>query len=434
MTKREGKAEIIDLKGLLERDEDFLRSAVERLVHAALEAEMTEAVGAAKSERTERRLGYRSGYYERSLVTRVGTLELRVPQDRAGRFSTELFERYQRSEKALVAALAEMDVQGVSTRKVKAVTEELCGHEFSASSISAINKKLDASLRAFSERRLAEAFPYVILDARYERVREAGVIASQAVLIAVAVDWEGRRQVLAIELANRESRSSWKDFLLALKRRGLSGVEYVVSDDHPGLKAAIREVLPEAAWQRCHVHFLRNGLDYVPRKVDDDSLRELRFMYDRRDLGLGQTRSRPVARKVAGQIRQALRLGRGQYRGDIDLLPAAAGAPQAYEEHQHARTLEPGDQAAHACGANLPRSRKLSAAGAGARRRDPRELAGGHPLPQHGASARAQERGFAGLGRLTAAGRVRRCAIGGSAPAASASPQAMDFAELDAHN
>jgi putative transposase len=284
MTKREGKAEIIDLKGLLERDEDFLRSAVERLLHAALEAEMTEAVGAAKSERTERRLGYRSGYYERSLVTRVGTLELRVPQDRAGRFSTELFERYQRSEKALVAALAEMYVQGVSTRKVKAVTEELCGHEFSASSISAINKKLDASLRAFSERRLDEAFPYVILDARYERVREAGVIASQAVLIAVAVDWEGRRQVLAIELANRESRSSWKDFLLALKRRGLSGVEYVVSDDHPGLKAAIREVLPEAAWQRCYVHFLRNALDYVPRKVDDDCLKELRWMYDRRDL------------------------------------------------------------------------------------------------------------------------------------------------------
>jgi putative transposase len=284
MTKREGKAEIIDVKGLLKQDEDFLRSAVERLVHAALEAEMTEAVGAAKSERTERRLGYRSGYYERSLVTRVGTLELRVPQDRAGRFSTELFERHQRSEKALVAALAEMYVQGVSTRKVKAVTEELCGHEFSASSISAINKQLDASLKAFSERRLEEAFPYVILDARYERIRDAGVIASQAVLIAVAVDWEGRRQVLAVELATRVSRSSWKDFLLALKRRGLSGVEYAVSDDHPGLKAAIREVLPEAAWQRCYVHFLRNALDYVPRKVDDDCLKELRWMYDRRDL------------------------------------------------------------------------------------------------------------------------------------------------------
>jgi len=284
MTKREGKAGVIDLKGLLARDEDFVRAAVEALVQAALEAEMTEAIGAGKGERTETRLSYRSGYYGRSLITRVGTLELRVPQDRLGRFSTELFERYQRSEKALVGTLAEMYVQGVSTRKVKAVTEVLCGHSFSASAISAINKSLDESLRAFAERRLDENFPYLILDARYEKVREAGVILSQAVLVAVAVDEDGRRQILAVELANRESRSSWRDFLLALKGRGLAGVELVVSDDHPGLKQAIREVLPEAAWQRCYVHFLRNALDYVPRKVDDDCLQELRWFYDRRDL------------------------------------------------------------------------------------------------------------------------------------------------------
>jgi putative transposase len=285
MTKRESKAELIDVKGLLERDEDFVRAAVEMLVQAALEAEMTEAIGAAKGERTAARLSYRSGYYSRSLVTRVGTLELRVPQDRAGRFSTELFERYQRSEKALVGTLAEMYVQGVSTRKVKAVTEALCGHSFSASSISQINKTLDEGLRAFTERRLSEAFPYLILDARYEKVREAGVIVSQAVLIAVAVDADGRRQILGVELANRESRSSWRDFLRGLKGRGLAGVEFVVSDDHAGLKQAIREVLPEAAWQRCYVHFLRNALDYVPRKVDDDCLQELRWFYDRRELG-----------------------------------------------------------------------------------------------------------------------------------------------------
>src|SRR5258706_1536087 len=155
---------------------------------------------------------------------------------------------------------------------------------FSASSISAINKTLDESLRAFSERSLADPFPYLILDARYERIREGGVIVSQAVLVAVAVDWEGRRQILAVELANRESRSSWRDFLLSLRKRGLSGVEFVGSDDHAGLKSAIREVLPEAVWQRCYVHFLRNALDYVPRKVDDDCLRQLRWFYDRREL------------------------------------------------------------------------------------------------------------------------------------------------------
>jgi transposase-like protein len=143
MTKHKGKTGLIDVKELLQRDEDFLRTALQALAQAALEAEMTDTIGAAKGERTETRLTYRSGYYSRSLITRVGTLELRVPQDRDGRFSTELFQRYQRSEKALVGTLAEMYVQGVSTRKVKAVTEALCGHAFSASAISGINKTLD---------------------------------------------------------------------------------------------------------------------------------------------------------------------------------------------------------------------------------------------------------------------------------------------------
>src|SRR6204780_1068582 len=191
---------------------------------------MDETVGAEKSERTPNRLGYRSGYYPRTLVTRLGKLELRVPQDRQGRFRTEVFERYQRSEKALVGALAEMYIQGVSTRKVKAITEELCGHEFSASAISAINKRLDEELQRFMHRSLEEEFPYLILDARYEKVREDGVIRSRAVLVALGVDWEGRRQVLGVELANRESSSSWKEFLLGLKSRGLRGVFFVVSD------------------------------------------------------------------------------------------------------------------------------------------------------------------------------------------------------------
>src|SRR6201987_2800414 len=284
MTNRKGKTELIDVKELLERDEDFLQAALQALLQAALEAEMSETIGAEKGERTETRLAYRSGYYPRSLVTRVGTLELRVAQDRAGRFSTELFQRYQRSEKALVGALAEMYVQGVSTRKVKAVTEALCGHAFSASAISNINKSLDETLKAFAERRLDEPFPYLILDARYEKIREAGVILSQAVLIAVAVDGEGRGRGLGVDLASRESRASWRDFLLRLKERGLFGVEFVVSDDHEGLRQAIREVLPGAPWQRCYVHFLRNALDHLPRKLADDCLQELRWIYDRREL------------------------------------------------------------------------------------------------------------------------------------------------------
>jgi putative transposase len=284
MTVTKIRTDVSAVKELLRADKEFLKPLIQAALQEVLEAEMTEAVGAEKGERAEGRLSYRSGHYSRSLITRVGKIELQVPQDRGGRFSTELFERYQRSEKALVAALAEMYVQGVSTRKVKQVTEELVGHTFSASAISAINKRLDASLKAFCERKLKEPYPYLILDARYERVREEGIIASLAVLIAIGVDWEGRRQVLAVDLAARESRSSWKDFLEALKARGLHGVEFVVSDDHSGLKKAIAEVLSAAFWQRCYVHFLRNALDYVPRKVDDDCLLELRWMYDRRDL------------------------------------------------------------------------------------------------------------------------------------------------------
>lgn len=284
MTKTEDKSAIAAVKDILLSNPDGLHEVIRAVMQEVLEAEMDEALAASKSERTPERLGYRSGYYGRTLVTRVGKLELRVPQDRAGRFSTELFERYQRSERALVATLAEMYVQGVSTRKVKAITEELCGHAFSASSISAINKRLDESLKAFAERPLQEPFAYLILDAPYEKVREAGIVTSQAVLIAVGIDWDGRRQILAVEMANRESRSAWKDFLVALKGRGLKGVELVVSDDHAGLVAAIGEVIPEAAWQRCYVHFLRNALDHLPRKHGDDCLQELRWLYDRRDL------------------------------------------------------------------------------------------------------------------------------------------------------
>ncbi len=198
------------------------------------------------------------------MITRVGKLNLQVPRDRDGRFSTELFERYQRSEKALVSALAEMYVQGVSTRKVKAITEELCGHSFSASAISSVNKGLDEGLSQFAKRRLDEPYPYLILDARYERVREGGVIRSQAVLIAIGINTDGYRQILGVELASRESQGSWRDFLVALRERGLHGVEFVVSDDHLGLRKSLMEILPEAAWQRCYVHFLRNALDHMP--------------------------------------------------------------------------------------------------------------------------------------------------------------------------
>jgi putative transposase len=288
MTGNQCKGRKINLQEIFGVDKDGFKELLREVLQEVLEQEMTDALGAEKGERSPGRLGYRSGYYSRSLVTRVGKLELRIPQDRQGHFSTQIFERYQRSEKAVVSALAEMYIQGVSTRKVKAIPEELCGHAFSASAISAVNKTLDESLERFAKRPLEEVYPYLVLDARDEKVRQDGVIRSQAVQIAIGINDEGRRQILAVELANRESQTSWKDMLLELKSRGLSGVEFVVSDDHPGLKRAIAEVIPEAVWQRCYVHFLRNAVDHLPRQAQDDCLQELRWLYDRRDLAEAQ--------------------------------------------------------------------------------------------------------------------------------------------------
>jgi len=210
---------------------------------------------------------------------------LRIPQDRQGNFKTELFERYQRSEKALVCAMMEMYIEGVSTRKVAKVTEALCGTEFSASTVSSLSKKMDDALKKFASRPLSEAYPYLILDARYEKVRINGIVQNQAVLIALGISWDGRREVLGVELAPRESNSIWKDFLVGLKARGLHGVEFVVSDDHCGIRTAVSTILTEAVWQRCYVHFLRNALDHMPKKhIDPACMMELRWIYDRRTI------------------------------------------------------------------------------------------------------------------------------------------------------
>jgi transposase-like protein len=334
MPRKQNSANKLDWKEVISGQEDFLRPLIREVLQQVMEAEMEDVLGAEKGERTSNRQGYRSGYYGRTLVTRVGKLELRVPQDRQGRFRTEIFERYQRSEKALVGALTEMYVQGVSTRKVKAVTEELCGHEFSASTVSRMNQSLDIELEKFAKRRLEDPYPYVILDARYEKVREEGVIRSQAVMVAIGIDWEGRRCILAVELANRESATSWKDFILALKQRGLNGVEFVVSDDHAGLRSAIREVLPEAAWQRCYVHFLRNALDHLPR--NDGAAVDLRPADDRR----GPTGLGCLAEEMGEALPEAMRLGGSQHRRDAHVLPVAAAAPQEHEIHQSAGAAE----------------------------------------------------------------------------------------------
>jgi putative transposase len=245
-------------------DPTFLKEIVERVLQELLEAEMTEHIGAAPYERTERRTGQRNGYKRRTLRTRVGTLNLLVPQDREGTFSTRLFSRYQRNEKALVLALMEMYVEGVSTRKVKEITEKLCGTSFSKSLVSSLAGQLDAELDGWRKRPLeSKAHPYLFVDARYEKVRIDGRVVSQGVLIVSAVREDGMREIIALEVADTESEATYHELFRSLKRRGLSGVELVVSDDHEGLKAAVCRHFQGAAHQRCQVHYSRNLLGMV---------------------------------------------------------------------------------------------------------------------------------------------------------------------------
>ncbi len=265
MTHDHRRADAEMAQEVLLDDPGFLKEIVERVVQELLETEMTEHIGAAPYERNATRRGQRNGHKPRTLRSRVGTLNLAVPQDREGTFSTRLFSRYQRNEKALCLALMEMYVEGVSTRKVKEVTEELCGTSFSKSLVSSLAGRLDVELHAWRNRRLeAEAYPYLFVDARYEKARVDGRVVSQGVLIVSAVRApDGLREILAVEVADTESEATYQELFRSLKERGLRGVELVVSDEHAGLKVAIERHFQGASHQRCQVHYARNLLGMV---------------------------------------------------------------------------------------------------------------------------------------------------------------------------
>ena len=261
----------IDLEKIQEAfvEDRGMEVLVEAVVNQLLQSEMTEHLQAAPGEQTNRRRGYRNGSYERKLTTRVGTLELEVPRDREGTFQTELFERYQRNEKALVLALMEMVVQGVSTRKVKKITDELCGRRFSRTTVSNLTKNLDEQVTAWAERPLESRYPFVVVDAMQVKVRRQGAVRSTTAMIVVGISEEGYREILGIDIALGETGQAWQELFRSLKARGLEGVELVVSDAHEGLRDAITSSFPGCIWQRCQAHFRRNVLDKTPAKYRD---------------------------------------------------------------------------------------------------------------------------------------------------------------------
>jgi putative transposase len=269
------------------------------LLNNAMQIERSKYLQADQYERTEDRTGHANGYKPKTLRTRIGEITFAVPQVREGGFYPSALEKGMRSERALVASLAEMYVQGVSTRKVKAITEELCGVEISTMQVSRATAQLDEVLQEWRERPLGEV-TYLYVDARYEKVREAGQVRDAAVLVATGITPAGERQVLGVSVSLSEHEAHWKAFLKGLKDRGMHGVQLVISDDHSGLGAARRAVLGSIPWQRCQFHLQQNAGAYVPKQaMRYEVAADIRSMYNAPDRSTAETYLQTAIQKYA---------------------------------------------------------------------------------------------------------------------------------------
>jgi len=268
-----------ELIGLLSNNKGMAK-LVESIVNQVLEHELTDYIGVDKHQHSKDRPDYRNGYRARKLYTRVGQLTLRVPQTRTGAFSTEIFNRYQRSEQALVSTLMEMYVHGVSTRKVKKITEELCGTEFSKSTVSRLCVELDVRVSAWKNRPLGDIeYPFIVVDAITTDIRRDHAVRCSGVLIAYGINADGHREILGMMVADSETEANWDSFFKELKSRGLKGVDMVVSDNHGGLVSALKKNFQGAQWQRCQTHFIRNILGHSPRHCRREIAGELRLIF-----------------------------------------------------------------------------------------------------------------------------------------------------------
>jgi putative transposase len=288
------------LQLLCENGFDGLSEAVRILLNEAMRTERAHVLGAAEYERSDKRRGYANGFKPRTVETRLGAMTVQVPQVRGDvEFYPSALERGVRSERALKLAVAEMYVQGVSTRKVTEVMKQLCGLEVSSTQVSRATRLLDDELTAWRKRPLGKV-QYLLLDARYEKVRQAGAVVSCAVLIAVGITEDGRRSVLGASVSLSEAEVHWRDFLASLQERGMHGVELVISDNHAGLKAAREARLPGVRWQRCQFHLQQNAAQYVPRvQMRAEVGAELRAIFDASDRADAERRLQLAVTKYA---------------------------------------------------------------------------------------------------------------------------------------
>lgn len=264
---------------------DVLKSTIVIMMNQFMEKERDDYIQASSHERNENRQDYRNGYYERELLLKIGRVTLRVPRTRNGGFDTEAFEKYQRSERALLMSMLEMVVNGVSTRKVTKVVQQLCGESVSKSLVSSLTEALEPEVKAWNERPLNTIYyPYIYADATYIKVREDHKIVSKGVYIALGVNYKGKREILGMHVGRQESEHEWKTFLQKLKDRGVKTPELMISDAHEGLKSAINSCFTGAGWQRCTVHFIRNITSKMPKKDSEEARALVKSIFYAKDL------------------------------------------------------------------------------------------------------------------------------------------------------
>lgn len=278
------------------------KSILTKVFNQLMEKERDEYLDNEAYQRDPNRMTYRNGYYNRDYTTKLGTLNLRVPRTRDGKFSTEIFERYQRNEKALLLTMLEMYIQGVSTRKVSKVIENLCGKTYSKSFVSSLTKQLDEEVRQWRHHDLSSVqYAYLVVDVIYIKVRENHKVVSKACHIAIGISEEGKRRLLGFDISDGESDYSWSRFFNYLKERGLNGLKMVISDAHTGLVKAIKENFLNVSWQRCQVHFLRNILAKIPKKETREFKEDIKALFRIQDIKIARIVKNELFKKYEGE-------------------------------------------------------------------------------------------------------------------------------------
>lgn len=320
-------SEILQQLFLGDSKEAGVNKLLESVLNQVLKAQVSEQIKAEHYERTDERKAYRNGSYPHQLTTRVGTITLHVPRLRDGKFSTEMFSRYQRSEQAFVLALLEMVINGVSTRKISLITEELCGVEFSKSTVSELCKRLDPIVIAWNSRPLNNTkFPFVIVDALYLKVREEGRVRSRGLMIATGINETGHREILGFMVGDTESEDSWTALFVSLKNRGLRGLDILVSDNHSGLVKAVRKQFQGITWQRCQTHFMRNVLGATPKHRRNEVCQRVRAILNAPDMQTARYLQQQLGVSYAEKLPQVV----ATIEDGFDDVTAVLNLPEKY--------------------------------------------------------------------------------------------------------